>query len=186
MVLLLLAAVVVVGAALSGSVALVFAAAVAAVVLGAAATRITHTEVLVARREGARDRALQAREYRALTVERIAEQARYVDRTQAAIAAREQALVELGTELAGAQKLAATAGQESRAATLRADRAENRAATAEEQGRATAARLDDAEGRAAEAIVAMVELEHELDALRAELGSVTTAWRAATSDRRRA
>ena len=48
-------------------------AAVSSVVLGAAATRITHSELLQSRRDAARDRAEQAQAYRELTEQRTTE-----------------------------------------------------------------------------------------------------------------
>ena len=73
MALLVLSAVLVGGAVASGSSLLVTAAAVLAVALGAAATKITHSELADARVEAARDRANQARAYAALTERRTAE-----------------------------------------------------------------------------------------------------------------
>ena len=60
-------------------------AAVASVVLGAAATRITYSELLQTRRDAARDRAEQARDYRALTEERTAEHAEFSARMTARV-----------------------------------------------------------------------------------------------------
>ena len=59
-----IAALLVLGAVLSGSWLLLTLAAVLGVALGAAATRITHTELMATRREAARDRAEQAQAYR--------------------------------------------------------------------------------------------------------------------------
>ena len=53
-------------------------AAVLGVALGAAATRITHSELMQARRDASRDRAEQAQAYRELTDERTTEHAAYV------------------------------------------------------------------------------------------------------------
>ena len=53
----MLSAVLVAGAVVSGSTLLITAAAVLGVVLGAAATKITHSELADARVEAARDRA---------------------------------------------------------------------------------------------------------------------------------
>src|SRR6478752_5634600 len=71
------AAAVVVGAIVSGTPLLVSIAAVLAVVLGAAASRITYSELIAARRDAAHDRAQQAQAYRALTDERTAENAAF-------------------------------------------------------------------------------------------------------------
>ena len=59
-------------------------AALLSVVLGAAATRITHSELMDARREAARDRAEQAQSYRRLTVTRTAENAEFAAGMQSA------------------------------------------------------------------------------------------------------
>src|SRR6478735_2052596 len=65
--LIVLAALVVAGAAVSGSWLLVTIAAGLGVLLGAAATRITHTELVESRVSAARDRAAQAQAYNALS-----------------------------------------------------------------------------------------------------------------------
>src|SRR5687768_8398567 len=71
---LLTGAAVLVTAAFLGSTAWFQAlAAIFSVVLGIAATRITHSELLQARRDAARDRATQASDYRDLTDQRTAE-----------------------------------------------------------------------------------------------------------------
>jgi fatty acid desaturase len=76
-VLIVASALAVAGAVLSGSWLFVTTAAVLGVVLGASATRITHSELLQARRDAARDRATQARDYRDLTEVRTAEHAEF-------------------------------------------------------------------------------------------------------------
>ena len=143
-------------------------AAVLAVLMGAAATRITHSELMQARRDAARDRAVQAQEYRALTERRTAESAAFADDMRRKIRDREEAIDVLERALSSAQKNAAEQtlkrGQEAR----RADAAESGRAAAE-RGR------DDAENRAAEAIVAVAELEAEIDVVRAELDSLRAA-----------
>ena len=70
MVLLAVAALLVAAAIAAGSSVLVAVAGLLAVLLGAVATKITHTELLVSRREANRDRAAQARAYAALSEER--------------------------------------------------------------------------------------------------------------------
>ena len=171
--LLVLAAAVVVATALTGSWVLVTLAAGLAVVLGAAATRITHTELAESRRETARDRAVQARAYRDLTVEHAA----YADTVQARI--REQEMVVHGLEdaLSAAQRRAAEA-------TLKLGAEARRAEHAERAGHITSRLLGQAEERAAEAIVRVAELEQEVDVLRAELDVATSTWRAAGATRR--
>lgn len=170
--LVVLSAVVVLGAVLSGSWALVVLAALLSVVLGAAATRITHSELMETRREAARDRAEQAQAYRALTVARTAENAEFAAGMQARIAAHESQILELEVALTTAQKRAAEATRKMNTEARRAD-------VAETDGRDLAARLDDSEQVAAEAIVRVAELEAELDALRAELA----AWQATPARR---
>ena len=157
-----------IGALVSSSAVLTAVAAVVAVLAGAAATRITHSELVQARRDAARDRAVQAQEYRALTERRTAENAAFAADMQHRIAEREDAIEVLERALSSAQKNAAEQtlkrGQEAR----RADAAE-RGRDAAELGR------DDAESRAAEAIVQVAELEAELDVVRAELDSLRAA-----------
>lgn len=157
-VLLVAAALLVIGAIASGSSVLVTVAAVVALLAGGAATRITHSELMAARREAARDRAAQAQEYLVLTERRTADNAAFASDMRRKIADREHAIDVLERALSSAQKNAAEQtlqrGQEAR----RADAAE--------LGR------DESDSRAAEAIVRVVELEAELDVLRAELGAM--------------
>src|ERR1700709_1257130 len=89
--LLLLAALVVAGAALSGSWLLVTVAAGLGVALGAAATRIPHTELVASRVEAARDRAAQAKAYNVLADARTEEHAAYITEVQARLDEREEA-----------------------------------------------------------------------------------------------
>ena len=167
-----IAALVVIGAVLSGSWFLLAVAAGLGVVLGAAATRITHSELMATRREAARDRAEQARDYRDLTVARTAEHATFADTMRSRIDAQETAINELEVALSSAQKRAAEATRKMNAEARRAD-------VAEHEGRTTVGRLGEAEERAAEAIVRVAELEQELDVLRAELA----AWHATPARR---
>ncbi|MGB0100572.1 MAG: hypothetical protein WBP61_09845, partial [Nocardioides sp.] len=150
--------------------------------LGAAATRITHAELAATRREAARDRAEQAQAYREITAARTAENAAFAESMHTRIARHEQSIHELEDALTGAQKRAADATRKLNAEARRAD-------AAERDGRDTAVRLEQsraaAEERAADAIVRVAELEHELDAVRAELASVTAAWREAEVAQRR-
>jgi chromosome segregation ATPase len=170
--LIVLAALVVAGAALSGSWLLVTIAAGLGVLLGAAATRITHTELVESRVAAARDRVEQAQAYNALTEQRTSEHAAYVSDISARISAKEQALVELELALSLAQRRAATS--------TRKRNAEGRRAAALQ------ARLTEAEERAAVAQLRVVELEQVVLALRGELESVTAAWHAAEHQRRHA
>ena len=166
------AALLVLGAVLSGSWLLLTLAAVLGVALGAAATRITHTELMATRREAARDRAEQAQAYRDLTVARTAEHATFAETMQSRLGAQENAIHELEVALTSAQKRAAEA-------TRKLNHEARRADLAEHEGRATADRLGAAEQRAAEAIVRVAELEQELDVLLDELA----AWHATPARR---
>ena len=139
-------------------------AAISSVVLGIAATRITHTELLQTRREAARDRAAQAAAYRDLTDQRTAEHAVFATAMRARVDRQEHALSELEGALSAAQKRAAEA-------TLKFNAEARRAELAEAEGCATSARLEEAEERAAETVLRVAELEQELDVARAELAA---------------
>jgi hypothetical protein len=165
--LLVVSALAVAGAVLSGSWIFVTTAAVLGVVLGASATRITHSELLQTRRDAARDRATQARDYRDLTVARTAEHAEFAASMTSRLEHQETALSELEVALTSAQRRAAEATRKFNAEARRAE-------VAEAEGRSYAAQLEVAETRAAEAIVRVAELEGEIDAVRAELA----AWQA--------
>lgn len=149
-------------------------AAVAAVVLGAAATRITHSELLTERRTSARDRARQAVEYREITERRVAENAEFAADMRRKIADREEAISVLEVALSKAQRLAADQTLKLGAEARRADGAERSVAGL---GRA----LESAESRLSDAAVQIVELEAELDVLKSELASLksTRATRSA-------
>lgn len=165
--LIVLAALAVAGAVFSGSWLLVTIAAVLGVVLGASATRITHSELMHTRRDAARDRAEQAQAYRELTEVRTAEHAEYSAAMQTRIDRQESALGELEVALTSAQKRAAEATRKFNAEARRAD-------IAEQEGRAVTVRLTEAEELAAEAIVRVAELEQDIEVVRAEL----VAWQA--------
>lgn len=162
---LALAALAVAGAALSGSWTALVLAAGLAVVLGAVATRITHTELALSRREAARDRAEQAQAYRRLTEERTAEQASYVATVTARTSAHQATIAELERDLGDAQECLVAAHRQLLEEQLRAD-------DVERDNAALTRRLDEAEERAALAIVRVAELEQELDV-------VTAEWQAA-------
>ena len=170
--LIMLAALVVAGAALSGSWLLVTIAAGLGVALGAAATRITHTELVESRVAAARDRAVLAADYNVLAEVRTAEHASYVDSVRARLSEKEQALDELELALSLAQRRAATS--------TRKRNAEGRRAAGLQ------VRLTEAEERAAIAQLRVVELEQEVLGLRAELDTVTVAWHAAENLRKHA
>lgn len=180
--LLALAALAVVGAVVSGSWPLLAGAAALGVLLGAAATRITHSELVTARREAARDRAEQAQAYRRLTDERTAEQAVFATTMQRRIAYHQGVVQELEEALANAQQRASEATRKMNAEARRAEAAERRNTdTAERLGAALAA----AESRASAATLRVAEVEQELDVVRAELSAATAAWRAAEATQRR-
>ncbi|GAA4701389.1 hypothetical protein [Nocardioides conyzicola] len=180
--LLALAAVLVVGAVVSGAWLLVTLAAALGVLLGATATKITHSELVTARRDAARDRAEQAQAYRRLTDERTAENAAFVTSMQDRLTRQQTAVDELGVALTSAQQRAAEATRKLNAEARRADAAERQGHDVEER---LGQRLAEAEERVAEAVVRVVELEQELDVVRAELTTVTQAWHAAEAAQRR-
>ncbi len=165
--LIALAALATAGAVLSGSLLLVTVAAALSVVLGASATRITHSELVQTRRDAAHDRATQAQAYRDLTVARTAEHAEFTSAMQRRLDHQTHALSELEVALSAAQRRAA-------AATLKMNAEARRADTAEETGREQLARLEEAEARATAATLRVVELEQQLDVLRADVA----AWQA--------
>ena len=170
--LIVLAALVVAGAALSGSWLVVTIAAGLGVVLGAAATRITHTELVESRVEAARDRAAQAQAYNALSDIRTSEHATYLAGVHARIAEKERALDELELALSLSQRRAATSTRKRNAEGRRAAGLQVRVTEAEERARAAQLRI--------------TELEQDVLTLRAELDTVTTAWHAADNLRRHA
>jgi hypothetical protein len=139
-------------------------AAVSSVVLGATATRITHSELMQSRREAARDRAEQAQAYRELTQRRTSEQLEFSRAMQARAEQQELALTELESALSEAQKRAAEATRKFNAEARRAE-------LAEQEGRDVTVRLEEAEERASEAALRVSELEQELDVVRAELAA---------------
>ena len=172
----------VVGAVVSGSWLLVTLAAALGVLLGATATKITHTELVTARRDAARDRAEQAQAYRRLTDERTAENAAFAASMQDRLTRQQTAVEELEVALTSAQERAADATRKLNAEARRADAAERQGRDVEER---LGQRLVEAEERVAEAVVRVVELEQELDVVRAELTTVTQAWHAAEATQRR-
>lgn len=144
-------------------------------VLGAAATRITHSELMQTRRDAARDRAEQAAEYRALTEARSLEHSKFAATMKERIDGQHTALQELEVALGSAQKRAADA-------TRRLNAEARRAELAEREGEEVTARLQEAETRASEAALRVSELEAQVDAIQAEL----TAWEAMPEVRRHA
>jgi chromosome segregation ATPase len=162
--LLLLAAGSVAGALMSGTPVLVSLAAVAAVVLGVIATRITHSELMLARREGYGGLARQAQAYAGLAEARAEENSRFVTQLRDRLDRSNSALAQIEEALCAAQRRAADAAR-----TIRDEQA--RAELAEAEGLRFARRFEEAETRAAEAALRVAELEQERDVLRAELDS---------------
>ena len=167
---IMIAALVVAAAAVGGSFLLTALAAAAAVALGAAATKITHSELIQTRVESARDRAEQAQAYRALTAVRTAENEQFAATMTERVASRQKLIHELEGELALVHTRLA-------ASTLKQGLEARRADQAEARVLAESAKLEDAEHRAAEAIVLAAELEQEITDLKAEL----TAWETSAS-----
>lgn len=158
---ILLAALAVVGTAVTGSWLLVTIAAVGAVVLGATATKITHSELLDYRKEAARDRAGQARAYAELTEVRTTENVEFAADMTGRIAKRDATISRLEKRLGDAASELADAREELSAA-------HDQAAEAQRVAERLGERLADAEDRASQAVVRVAELEAELDVLQSE------------------
>jgi len=167
--LVITAAVVVLGAVISASLPLVSIAAVLGVLLGGTAARITHSELMVTRREAARDRVEQAQAYRDLTVERSIEHASFVATMETKLSRSVRVSGELEEALSSSQHRAAVASRKLGFEARRAD-------LAEAEGARLGQLLGESEERAGEAIVRMAELEQEVDVLTTELG----AWQHAS------
>jgi hypothetical protein len=155
------AAVVVIGAVLSASVTFVSVAAVLSVVLGATAVRITHSELMHARRDAAADRARQAQGYREITEERTRENLEFSGAMESRIGKAEHAVGQLESAVVASQGRAADSMRRLTTETRRAD-------LAEAEGTRLAVCLEESEERAAEAIVRVAELEDENVVLRGE------------------
>jgi hypothetical protein len=167
--LVITAAVVVLGAVLSASLTFVSIAAVLGVLLGGTAARITHSELMVTRREAARDRAEQAQAYRDLTVERSIEHASFVATMETKLSRSDRVSRELEEALTSSQHRAAVASRKLGSEARRAERAEA-------EGTRLGRLLEESEERAGEAIVRVAELEQEVDVLTTELD----AWQHAS------
>jgi hypothetical protein len=172
--LVVFAALVVIGAVLSASLTVVSCAAVLAVLLGAGAARITHSELVHARREAAADRARQAQGYRALTEQRTREHREFVDAMQVRVGKAERASQELESAVVASQSRAADAMRRLGAEARRADLAES-------EGTRLTLALEESEERAAEAVVRVAELEDENGVLRAENAALRSELEIATS-----
>jgi hypothetical protein len=169
--LIVLAALAVAGTAATGSGLLVTLAAVAAVVLGATATRITHSELVTSREEAARDRAQQARSYADLTEVRTTENVEFAADMTGRIARRDATISRLE------KRLTAAAGELAEARQELADARELAVRTQQDAER-MASRLASADERATLAIVRVAELEADLDVATRELEAERAAARA--------
>lgn len=178
-VLVVAAAVLVAGALVVGASVVTSVAAVVAVVLGAAATRITHAELVASRRDAAHERAEQARGYLALAGQRAGETAAEVAGLTVRIAQREAALHDLEGAVIASQQRAAEASRRRSAEARRADLAERERAT-------LAGHLEQALERVAQTVVQLALVEQETDALRAQLAAWQITSRRAASRRAQA
>ena len=167
--LLLGAAAAVAGTAVTGSWLAVTVAGGVAVLLGAVATKITHSELLVSRVEAARGPGRSRRSaFRDLDTRRSAEGVEFAADMQGQIAKRdatvsrlERRLTDTAEELADARR-SLTEVQE-------------QLAYAERESTALGERLGDAEERATQAVVRVAELEVEVDLLTAQWESAEAA-----------
>ncbi len=167
---IVVSALAVVGTALTGSWLLVTVAALAAVVMGAAATKITHSELLDSREEAARDRAQQARAYAGLTEARVAENVEFAADMTGKLARRDATVSRLEKRLGDAAAELADARRE-------LGEAQEQASAAQRDTERLTQRLNDAEERAGAAVVRVAELEAELDVVRSELQTERAAAR---------
>ncbi len=149
-------------------------AAVSAVVLGVAAARIVHSELMTERRSSARDRARLAAEYAVINERHVTENAIFAEDMRRQISERQEAIDVLEIALSKAQRLAADQTLKLGAEARRADGAERSVA-----GLARA--LEAAEARSGAAEVMIVELEAELDVLKSEVASLKAASLARTT-----
>lgn len=159
---IVLSATAVVGTALTGSWLLVTVAGLVAVLLGATATKITHSELMDSREEAARDRARQARAYADLTEVRTAENVEFAADMTGKVAKRDATISRLEKRLGDAAAELADARRE-------LSEARDEAAEAQREAARLTGRLADAEERAHHAVVRMAELEAELDVVTSEL-----------------
>lgn len=171
---LAVAAVLVAASFATGAAGVRAAAAIAAVVLGAAATRITHAELLQTRRDAAADRAQQAQAFQVIDTRRTDDHRRFVAKLTSEAESREDVVRELETALVAAQRRAAEITRKFSAEARRAQ-------LAEDENELLERRVTESDERAAEAIVHLIELEQEVDVLRAELA----AWTALETEQTR-
>ena len=167
--LVMAAAALVLGALVLRSLVALTVAAVAAVVLGAVATRITHAELVLSRRDAARDRAAQARAYRTIFAERSLEHAEFASAMVGRVTARDQAIAELTVAVADAARRVTEAESRVQRECRRADDAD--ASVAELLGRIElvearkAEQFDQLAGwEGFETVVDMMAWEHKIAA----------------------
>lgn len=175
--LLLGAAAAVAGTAVTGSWLATTVAGGFAVLLGAAATKITHTELTVSRFDAARDRAEQAQAFRAIDERRSAEGVEFAADMQGRIAKRDATVSRLERRLSDA-------AQELADARRSLTDVEEQLAYAELENSKLGERLGDAEERATQAIVRVAELEVEVDMLTAQWEAAEAALLAQNSLRK--
>ena len=159
--LLLVAAAAVTVTVVSGSWLALAVAGGVAVLLGAAATKITHTELMIARLLGARERAEQAQAFRVLDGRRSSEGVEFaadmqgrIAKSDATVSRLEKRLHETAEELAEARRSLVDV--------------EEQLTYAERANSALVDRIIDADERATQAIVRVAELEVEVDMLTAQ------------------
>ncbi|KAA1419570.1 hypothetical protein F0U44_14190 [Nocardioides humilatus] len=159
--LLLAAGLAVASSAVTGSWLAVTLAGACAVVLGAAATKITHTELMTVRVDGARERAAQAQAFRELDGRRAAEGVEFAADMQGRLARRDAVVSRLERRLG-------EAAQELAEARRSLSSVEEQLSTSERERARVGERLVDAEDRATQAVVRVAELEAEVDTLTAQ------------------
>lgn len=175
--LLLGAAAAVAGTAVSGSWLATTVAGGFAVLLGAAATKITHSELMASRVDAARDRAEQAQAFRVLDERRSAEGVEFAADMQGQVAKRDAIVSRLERRLADTAEELADARRS-------LTEVEEQLAYAERENSNLGERLGDAEERATQAVVRVAELEVEVDMLTAQWEAAEAALVAHTSIRK--
>lgn len=171
-VLVVLGALTVVAGVVTGSWTALVLAAIVAVVAGAAATRITHSELADTRRAAARDRAVLARDYHDLQVLRGAEHELFAESMQARLADQQTRINKLAQSLAEHRTQLVEAREQLAAAIRRAESAEG-------EGARVGKLLEDARARAAHAEMRVVELEQQLE-------EIAVSWPVSDGVRKRA
>jgi len=175
--LLLGATATVAGTAATGSWLAVTVAGGFAVLLGAAATKITHSELMASRVEAARDRAEQAQAFRDLDHRRSSEGVEFAADMQGRIAKRDATVSRLERRLSDTAEELADARRS-------LTEVEEQLAHSERENANLGDRLSDAEERATQAVVRVAELELEVDMLTAQWEAAEAALVAHTSIRK--